>query len=364
MTGRALCGASLLLLACRRPIGGVALCAPVLPATPYGYSDADAPIPRHFVTGAVGTVIFVDNTPAGNRITNPGASLGRVLFYDVRLSANNRISCASCHHQSLGFGDTARFSAGLHGARLTRHTMALANARFYRYGFGWDGRGTSLEAQVLRPIVNSVEMGSGLDSLERKLTATPYYPGLFAAAFGSPAITRDRIAAALAQFVRSLVSGQSGFDAVFATGGAPNYALLTPQELLGFHVFNASGCLNCHRTIAQIADTVHNTGLDSLPADSGAGQGRFKPPSLRNIAIRPPYMHDGRFATLRQVVEFYSSGIRDNASLDLRLRGVDSLPKRLDLSSTQIDALIAFLGTLTDSSFLRAAKFANPFPCR
>ena len=339
------------------------LCSPVLPALPSRYSEPDAPIPRHFVAGAVGTVILVDNTPASNRTTNLGATLGRVLFYDPRLSADNRIACASCHHQSLGFGDTTRFSAGVRGTPLTRHTMALANARFYRYGFGWDGRGASLEAQVLRPIADSIEMGMALDTLERKLTATTYYPGLFAAAFGSPAITRDRIAAALAQFVRSLLSAQSRFDAVFASGGPPSYSRLTPHELDGFRIFNASGCLNCHRTTAQIGDTVHNIGLDSLVADTGAGQARFRAASLRNVAVRPPYMHDGRFATLRQVVEFYDKGIRANPSLDVRLRGVDGQPRRLRLTATQIDDLIAFLGTLTDSSFLHTTKFSDPFPC-
>jgi cytochrome c peroxidase len=364
-----LCAPLLLLSSCGQPDGTatmrstIALCAPALRAAPYGYSDADAPIPPHFVASPVGTVIFADNTPPSNRTTNPGAELGRVLFYDVRLSANDRIACASCHQQSLGFGDTARFSSGFHGDHLARHTMALANARFYRYGFGWDGRGASLEAQVLRPITDSIEMGIDPGALERKLSATSFYPGLFVGAFGSPEITQDRIAGALAQFVRSLVSAQSRFDAVFATGSAPNYSLLTQQELDGFHIFNSAGCVNCHRTIAQFADTVHNTGLDSASADTGSGQARFKAASLRNIAVRAPYMHDGRFATLRQVVEFYTEQIRASPSLDARLRGADGSPRRLHLSAAQGDALVAFLRTLTDSSFLRATRFSDPFPC-
>jgi cytochrome c peroxidase len=308
-------------------------------------------------------VIFADNTPPSNRITNAGAALGRVLFYDTRLSANDRIACASCHQQSLGFGDTARFSSGLHGRHLARHTMALANARFYRYGFGWDGRAASLEEQVLRPITDSIEMGIDPGDLERKLAATSFYPALFVGAFGSPEITRDRIAAALAQFVRSLVSAQSRFDAVFATGSAPNYSLLTQQELDGFHIFTSSGCLNCHRTIAQFADTIHNIGLDSASADGGAGEGRFKAASLRNVAVRAPYMHDGRFATLRQVVEFYAKQIRASPSLDARLRDADGSPRRLHMSTAQVDALVAYLRSLTDSSFLRATRFSDPFPC-
>jgi len=341
------------------------VCEPVLPATPYGYSDNDAPIPAHFLASSAGTVRFSDNTPPENPITNAGATLGRVLFYDVRLSANDRIACASCHRQAFGFGDTARFSPGLHGGRLPRRTMALVNARFNGAGrFFWDERAPSLEAQVLQPIQDTVEMGMELAALVRKLGATSSYPGLFAAAFGSPEVTGDRIALALAQFVRSLVSARSRFDAVFATGGAPNESLLTGREREGWRIFNAAGCVNCHRTIAQFADKANNIGLDSVPADTGAGQGRFKPPSLRNVAVRPPYMHDGRFATLRQVVEFYDHGVRADPFLDPRLREADGSPRRLHLTPQQDTALVAFLESLSDSTFLRAERFSNPFPCR
>jgi cytochrome c peroxidase len=341
-----------------------ALCAPVLPATRYGYTDADAPIPAHFRSSIAGTVAFSDNTPATNRITNAGAELGRVLFYDPRLSAGDRIACASCHRQASGFGDTARFSAGARGGHRPRHTMALANARFNDGGrFFWDERGSSLEHQVLEPIRDTVEMGMELGGLERKLGATAFYPGLFAAAFGSPAVTRDRIAAALAQFVRSLISGGSRFDAAFLTGGAPDFSVLTREEQEGFRLFNAAGCANCHRTIAQFADKASNTGLDTMAADTGAGEGRFKPPSLRNIAVRPPYMHDGRFPTLRAVVEFYSRSVQDSRFLDPRLRGADGLPRRLNLTPAQVGSVVAFLESLTDTAFLHADRFADPFPC-
>jgi cytochrome c peroxidase len=334
----------------------------------YGYSNADAPIPRHFLASFPGTVAFTDNTPPENPITNAGATLGRVLFYDVRLSADDRIACASCHQQALGFGDTARFSPGLSGRPRARRTMALANARFYEYGkFFWDERASSLEAQILHPIQDTLEMGMELDALARKLGATPYYPALFTAAFGSPEVTSDGIAFALAQFVRSFVSAESRFDAVFATGGAPNYSLLSEQEREGLRIFNDAGdagCVNCHRTIAQVADKANNIGLDIISADTGAGGGRFKPPSLRNVAVRPPYMHDGRFATLREVVEFYDSGIEDSPDLDPRLRAPDGSPRRLHLRPAQRDALVAFLNALTDRAFLTAERFSDPFPCR
>jgi cytochrome c peroxidase len=313
----------------------------------------------------LGTVLFSDNSPADNRVTDAGATLGRVLFYDVRLSGNDRVACASCHRQSFGFGDTARFSPGHDGRPLPRHTMALANARFNAAGrFFWDERAASLELQVMQPIGDSSEMGLEAVALERKLAATEFYPALFTAAFGSPGVTRDRIAAALAQFVRSLVSGRSRFDAVFATGSAPDSTVLTGPEREGLRLFTSLGCLNCHRTMALFADKASNNGLDSLPTDSGAGGARFKPPSLRNVAVRPPYMHDGRFITLRQVVEFYDHGVHNAGALDPRLRTAEGTPRRLHLSPGQIDALVAFMEALTDSTFLHDERFSDPFPCR
>ena len=344
--------------------GASALCAPRLPDIPGRYTDADAPIPRHFLSSTAGTVRFSDNTPRENRITNAGATLGRVLFYDPRLSADDRVACASCHRQAFGFGDTARFSRGVHGRRTTRRAMALANARFNADGrFFWDQRASTLEAQVLEVLQDTLEMGMTLPLLERKLAATSFYPALFAAAFGSPDVTHERIADALAQFVRSLVSSHSRFDAVFATGGAPDPGQLTARERGGMQLFNRSGCVNCHRSVTQFADQASNTGLDSLPADTGAGGGRFKPPSLRNVAVRPPYMHDGRFGTLREVVEFYSRQVHGSPDLDPRLRGRDGSPRRLDLTAEQVGSLVAFLEALTDSTFLRAEKQGNPFPC-
>lgn len=340
------------------------LCAPALPSIPAGYSDQDAPLPAHFLGTSEGTVAFSDRTPRDRATTNWGATLGRVLFYDVRLSADDRVACASCHLQALGFGDTLARSPGIHGRLPRRRTLALANARFNAYGrYRWDESAASLEAQVLLPIADRNEMDLPLPLLEAKLSRTRYYPALFTAAFGSPAITRDRVAEALAQFVRSLVSSRSSFDSMFATGGAPDPRRVSPQVLEGFALFDAVGCHNCHRTIAYFADKSSNIGLDSVPADSGAGQGRFKPASLRNVAVRPPFMHDGRFATLRDVVAFYDHGVRASPSLDLRLLATDGTPRRLHLSQRQQEALVAFLTALTDSSFLRDARFSDPFPC-
>ena len=181
----------------------VGLSLPVLPDSGFVYSPQRLPLPRHYLFDVTGSAFGDDNTPADNPTTDAGAALGRVLFYDRRLSATNRIACASCHRQEFGFSDTARFSPGVSGALTRRHTMALVNARFYRSGrFFRDERAATLEQQTLLPIQDSLEMALPLGELIPKLEHTSYYPPLFARAFGTPEITADRVAHALAQFVR------------------------------------------------------------------------------------------------------------------------------------------------------------------
>jgi cytochrome c peroxidase len=344
---------------------------PVLPAASYAYADAEVALPPQFVglQGPGGGVLATDNTPFANRTTDAGATLGRVLFYDVRVSANDQVSCSSCHQQAFAFGDTARLSRGFKGGLTRRHAMALANARFYQRGrFFWDERAATLETQVLMPIQDSTEMGMTLTNLVTKIGAAKYYPALFQAAFGTPQVTSDRIANALAQFVRSLASYQSKFDLAFVAPGlgGPNFSgTLTPDEQLGQSLFvGAARCAQCHATNAQVSDDIHNNGLDAVATDTGAGGARFKAPSLRNIGVRAPYMHDGRFTTLAQVVEHYDTGIQASPNLDRRLRGPNGAPQRLNLGQQQRDALVAYLQTLTDPTLLTAAKFSNPFPPR
>ena len=307
-----------------------------------------------------------DNTPATNPITNAAANLGRVLFYDKNLSVNNTIACASCHQQSHGFSDSARLSAGFAGGQTARHAMGLTNARYYIRGhFFWDERANTLEDQVLQPIQNSVEMGMTLGALETKLAAISYYPPLFQAAFGTPEVTSNRISLALAQFVRSMVSYGSKYDQALASGvnGNPNFAaVFTPQEQRGEQIFQNVGCARCHGTDAHIAATVKNNGLDAVNVDLGAGNGQFKVPSLRNIGARGPYMHDGRFSDLEQVIEFYNSGVQDNPNLSPELRVNGNGPvRRLNLTDQQKADLKAFLLTLTDNAFLSDPRFASPF---
>jgi len=340
------------------------LATPTLPATPFQYADAEVPLPAHFRSpGPGGPVVATDNTPIDNAITDAGAALGRVLFYDMRLSANDGLSCAGCHSPFIGFSDTPQRSVGFAGGLTGRHAPALVNARFYRRGrFFWDERAATLEAQVLRPIQDGTEMGMTLTNLEAKIAATSYYPALFTAAFGSSTVTSDRVSRALAQYVRSLVSRDSRYDRAFTAAGTPNFAaVFTAQELDGERLFRTTGCAACHATFAQVSDSIHNTGLDAVSADTGAGRGAFKAPSLRNVAVRPRFMHDGRFTSLAQVIEFYDHGVQPNPDLDRRLRNPDGTPRRLNLTPAQKAALLAFLNTLTDSTFLTAQRFANPF---
>jgi cytochrome c peroxidase len=340
------------------------LATPKLPATPYGYADASAPLPEHFLTTIDGeSVVAHDNTPAENPITDAGATLGRVLFYDPRLSANDGLSCAGCHNPALGFSDSPARSVGFAGALTQRHSPGLANGRFYQRGrFFWDERAPTLEAQALVPIQNTDEMGLDLDDLMAKLEATTYYPPLFEAAFGTPEVTSDRVSRAIAQFMRSLVSGGSRYDQGVAAGGAPDFGgVLTPQEIEGEALFRSTGCAACHATVAQVSDSIHNIGLDAVSTDTGAGHGAFKAPSLRNVAVRPRFMHDGRFTSLAQVIDFFDAGVQPNPDLDPRLKAADGTPERLGLTTDQKAALVAFLGTLTDSTFLTSPRFANPF---
>ncbi len=299
--------------------------------------------------------LALDNTPADNLLTDAGATLGRVLFYDVRLSQNNTVSCSSCHHQANGFSDSAQFSAGINGQLTTRHSMALANVTFYQNGaMFWDERASSLEAQALTPIQSPTEMGSTLTGVVSKLSQTAYYPTLFQAAFGTPEVTPDRIAKAISQFERSMISYNSKFD-----DSLTGKQSLTPAEQAGQALFSGQArCSGCHTTNAQVIQEAVNVGLDATITDPGVdGQGRFKAPSLRNVEVRGRFMHDGRFATLQDVVNFYNTGVQDNPSLDAGLRD----PLQLNLTPDQVADLVAFLNTLTDNTFLTSSLFSNPF---
>jgi len=338
---------------------------PTLPTNLLSYAIAENPLPAHWTnpdaprTG----VTAADNTPQTNPITNAGATLGRVLFYDVRLSRNDTVSCASCHEQARGFSDGNVKSIGFAGGQTARHSTGLSNARFYDNGrFFWDERAATLEDQVLMPIQDATEMGMTLDDLVVKLQVTGFYADLFSAAFGSADITTERISRALAQFVRSMVSKNSTYDAAFA-GPTPNFgATFNAQQNLGRSLFEGRArCDRCHVSTVHILDRPHNIGLDAAVTDQGAGGGAFKVPSLRNVAVRAPFMHDGRFTTLRQVIDHYDSGVQASPNLSQELRNNGGQPIRLNLTNNEKDALEAFLDTLTDPTFLGDVRFSDPF---
>ena len=237
-----------------------------------------------------------DNTPNNNPITDAGATLGRVLFYDKKLSANNTISCASCHIQENGFSDPSILSIGFEGGFTGRNSMGLSNAKFYQNGrFFWDERADSLEEQVLMPIQDQVEMGLTLDELVAKVAAEEYYRILFTRAFGDEAVTTQRISFAMAQFIRAMVSYESKFDAGMAQVNNPqqNFPNFTASENLGKNLFfsNRTRCNDCHDTNAMVGDQARNNGLDAMLTDLGVGgvtgnnndRGEFKVGSLRNI---------------------------------------------------------------------------------
>ncbi len=340
---------------------------PSLPDTPFNYANQD--LPSHYTqpNAALGNVDRTDNTPGNNQITDAGATLGRVLFYDKKLSANDTIACASCHIQANGFSDPAVLSVGFEGGLTGRHSMRLGNARFYERGrFFWDERAATLEDQVLQPIQDDVEMGMTLTQLEAKLLDIDYYAPLFDDAFGDDAITSERISLALAQFVRSLVTYQSKFDEAYvaANGDPDDFGLVfNASEMRGLGIFRGRGrCDLCHTTSAHVSDNVHNNGLDiGTTGDQGAGNQRFKSPSLRNVSVGGPFMHDGRFETLEEVVDFYSDDVQANPNLSNRLTADNGQPRRLNLSNGEKADLVAFLETLTDQVFLTDPKFSDPF---
>lgn len=341
--------------------------------------DLDAPLnyanptyPAHYDRNVLGR----DNTPPDNPVTDAGATLGRVLFHDVQLSLNQTKACASCHVQALGFTDDEALSEGFEGGRTGAHSMRLGNARFYEgERMFWDRRAVDVEDQVLQPIQNAVEMGfspdnGGTAALIQRMNGLAYYPTLFEWAFGDSQITEDRMRSALAQYVRSIVSTGSRFDTGFAQlaprGGGPPAAGpipgFTAQENEGFQLFTrppnqgGAGCSGCHELPTMALD--RNSGSNGLDAGETT---IFKAPSLKNVAVTGPYMHDGRFRTLEEVVEHYSTGIQNGPALDRRLRTPNGQPIRPRFTAEESAALVAFMKTLTDTALLDDARFTNPF---
>lgn len=355
-----------------------------LPESPYNYSNPTIPIhlSTNFLLGpGQNAATENDNTPLDNPVTDHGATLGRVLFYDKNLSANQTISCASCHKQDLGFSDDKILSEGFDGGTTRRHSMSLTNAVWYARGrFFWDERAATLEDQVLMPIQDSVEMGMTLEEVVLAVENQDFYPALFTNAFGTDEINAERIAMALAQFVRSMVSVSSRYDEGRQAVNSPttNFPNFTASENNGKRLFflpkqlGGAGCVGCHSTEAFINpdNGPTNNGLDAASTDdlgvyeaipNPAFLGTFKVPSLKNIAVSAPYMHDGRFATLGEVIDHYNSGVQNHPTLGIALRDQNGNPQRLNLSEQEKQDLVNFLESLTDESLLSDVRFSDPF---
>ncbi|MDP2174803.1 MAG: cytochrome c peroxidase [Bacteroidota bacterium] len=315
----------------------------------------------------------MSNLATDNPLTEQGVLLGRMLFYDTKLSGNNTQSCGSCHLQAFAFNDTATLSVGIKGLKGKRNAMSVFNTLWHNSGFFWDGRASLLRHQALMPIQDELEMDETLENVVAKITAEKNYKDQFIRAFGSNEITAEKIGLALEQFMNSIVSNQSKYD-LFLDGKAT----LTESEERGrklyFLEFNAgvpsqsgADCAHCHGGFNFENDRYMNNGLDQNPIDKGredvtgmaADRGKFKVPSLRNIALTAPYMHDGRFKTLEEVLEHYNNGIKSSPSLDPALQ--QTIATGLSLTEQNKADIIAFLKTLTDQNLISNKAFSNPF---
>ena len=310
----------------------------------------------------------------GNPLTEKGVSLGRHLFFDPILSADSTISCSSCHSVNHAFSDTVKFSIGIDGIAGKRNAMPLYNLGYQPFdnGFFWDGRATTIEEQTLMPIEDPIEMHDLLPNVVAKLSRSEFYPKMFYEAFGETEITSDLIGDALAQFVKSLLSGNSRFDSVVA-----GFAFFTDDELAGYTSFNAldgGDCFHCHGVNGGLfSDYIYrNNGIDLANryfdfTDPGYGiitgdtadYGKFKTPSLRNIELTAPYMHDGRFATLEEVLDYYSEGVNNTPFTDNFMQF--AFQGGVQLDAVEKAQLIAFLKTLTDHTMKDNPAYQNPF---
>lgn len=303
--------------------------------------------------------------PEDNPLTVQGVQLGRMLFYDPILSGDSTLSCGGCHFQENAFTDPKQFSSGIDGSLGDRNAMQIINLGYADKLF-WDGRVSGLEIQALEPIENPVEMHSTWPEAVEKLQRHNTYPELFYEAFEACDITNDLVVKAIAQFERTMISGNSKFDKV-SIGGMGIF--FTDEELNGFEIFNTEkgDCFHCHGGALFTDNEFHNNGLDSVAQDLGLelatsspfDRAKFKAPTLRNIELTAPYMHDGRFQTLEEVVDFYSEGLHFSETLDPLMKNVGE--GGLQLTEQEKSDLVAFLKTLTDTEFITNEAFSNPF---
>ncbi len=315
------------------------------------------------------------NLPTDNPLTEEGVLLGRMLFYDPILSGDSTLSCSGCHRQSRAFADSRRFSVGITGQVGTRNSMPLYNLMWMKKFF-WDGRVTTLKEQVLLPIQAHDEMKLNLYDAVQKLEKSERYKPMFTQVFKTSNIQPVHLSKALEQFLVTLVSFNAQIDQLW--GRTDTLNVISASALRGLNLFmkptelGGADCFHCHSNIPYFGVTsasgsMSNNGLSSVFTDKGFGNitglqsddGKFKIPSLRNVALTAPYMHDGRFQTLEEVLDFYSDNIKlDSPNLDINILSHNA---QLNLSAQEKEDIVEFLKTLTDTEFVNNPKFKSPF---
>jgi len=320
---------------------------------------------------------YNENNTTFNTHDNALVTLGRVLFYDENLPTAGKISCGSCHQQQLAFADDVAFSEGVDGA-TARNSMALGQFQNFRQYYGgsnplplfWDGRQESFHDQMMETMANPIEMDIDMNELVDRISKIDHYKVLFRRAYqGSDLVTAERVTEPLDAFMKTLLNNDSKFDR--ARNGqslGSNFNAYTTEENRGKTLFINSGCEGCHKMDQVNTIEFANNGLDLNPSDKGLGaisdfssdNGKFKTPKLRNIEVTGPYMHDGRFETLEEVVEFYSTGIQESPNLHQDLRNGNQA-KKFNFTSTEKSDLISFLKTLTDETLLTDQRWSSPY---
>ncbi len=324
-------------------------------------------IPSHFPDMVI---------PTDNPMTVEGVALGRKLFYEELLSGDNTMSCAACHAPSAAFSDPNRFSTGIDGMEGTRNAMALINLGWDDF-FLWDGSAISLEEQILLPVEDPIEMHEEWPNAVAELNASETYRNMFFKAFGEEGINPGKVAKAIAQFIRTMISGASKFDVMYkyennlslSANEQALFVTITPSEWSGYDLFkslNGADCFHCHNGPFMRVKKFSNNGLDATFTDLGRGavsgnpddNGKFKVPTLRNIAYSAPYMHDGRFETIDEVIDHYSHGIQLSSTLDPLIEF--SAQGGVQLDPLEKELLKQFLMTLTDDAFVNNPNFQDP----
>ena len=326
----------------------------------YTPKPATLEVPEIFQQKIIAPVI-----PSNNPLTEEGIALGKKLFFDKILSKDNTQSCATCHDPKRAFTDETRFSDGVDGEFGKRNSMPLFNLAWnFDERFAWDGKERSLESQALEPVRNPIEMHSKWTNIAQRVKNHAEYPTLFQQAFGTSKIDSTLITKAIAQFERTLISGDSKFDQ-FLLGKAQ----LTSEEQNGFDVFmdeTRGDCFHCHGSNNNPLWTdnkFHNNGLDAVLSDLGLGKvtgdpndnGKFRSPSLRNLKFTAPYMHDGRFTTIDEVINHYSTGLKASPTIDPLMKKVSQ--GGVNLSNKDKSDLKAFLLSLSDNDFVNNPNF-------